>query len=281
MLSARLGRQGGATLAELLVGMTVGLIVGGGALHLFTTLSSSARESIQTADLQQELRFAMELMTRDIRRAGYSTQRPGVDVNADGVVNTSDLAFNPFLAGINDLRVGNKTGEPADSCITFTYNLDDDSPPFVGAHNTSSPLVGATPPYTEASPPYDTGRVEMFGYRLNNGALQMRKGASSTSDGTFSCSTGSWEAITSATIDVTALSFTLTQTEIDLVGDKSGGCEAGEPCQCVRQVGITLTGTLVGDGSVVKSISDTVRVRNDKLIASTDAARPCRDPAFP
>jgi len=63
--------QRGLSLVELLVGATIGLFIAGGALSLFALNVSSSRQLLAEARLNQDLRSAVDLMTRDLRRAGY------------------------------------------------------------------------------------------------------------------------------------------------------------------------------------------------------------------
>lgn len=63
--------QRGASLVEMMVGIAVGLfIVAGASLTVSTQLSENKRLLAET-QLQQDLRAAADIMTRDMRRAGY------------------------------------------------------------------------------------------------------------------------------------------------------------------------------------------------------------------
>lgn len=56
---------------ELLIGVTVGMIVVSGALMLFVRNLNGSRLLLNETRLNQDLRSAMDLVTRDLRRAGY------------------------------------------------------------------------------------------------------------------------------------------------------------------------------------------------------------------
>lgn len=63
--------QHGLSMVELLVGVTVGLfIIAGSAMLVATQLSDNRRLLIET-QLQQDLRAAADIITRDLRRAGF------------------------------------------------------------------------------------------------------------------------------------------------------------------------------------------------------------------
>lgn len=81
--------QMGFTLIELMVGMAVAVIVVAVAFTILTTTSKALRANEQIVDAQQNLRVAMELLTRDIKLAGFGN--PGVTVgNCSSVIVPND-----------------------------------------------------------------------------------------------------------------------------------------------------------------------------------------------
>jgi type IV pilus assembly protein PilW len=70
-LQLRARPQRGISLIELMVGLTVGLMVTAGAISLFATNVSQSRRVVANARLEQDLRNIADLITRDLRRAGY------------------------------------------------------------------------------------------------------------------------------------------------------------------------------------------------------------------
>lgn len=64
-------RQTGVSLVELMVGVVVGLILIGGLLQVYLSTKQSYNAQEQLARMQEGGRFAMDLITRDLRRAGY------------------------------------------------------------------------------------------------------------------------------------------------------------------------------------------------------------------
>lgn len=136
---------------------------------------------------------------------------------------------NPFMQTNSDLKVvdGN--------CILLSYDLNKD---------------GSLPPLNHA------GGDERFGYRLFSGALQSRAAMNTT----FSCTQGNWENLTHANlINISSLSFSVTNNDILMNG-------TGSDIIQTRTVTITISGHLIADPSVVRSVSEIVRVRNDKFI---------------
>lgn len=266
-----LRRSTGFTLVELLVGMAIGLIVAGGAMAMFVSIARSTSTIVQTNRMQQELREIGLVMTRDIRRAGYSGVVPGVDFNGDGEPNNTmanssaimdavrtDLLFNPHLSSSADIRIYDAAG--TDDCILFSYNIDGDLP----AANTAAAVEND----------------EWFGYRRQvvngRGVLQMKTAGASPAD----CSTGTWVPISSNEFDVTALTFAMTTAEIEidnLSGGTAGTCEANDACQCIRTVDVDLAVRLVGNNDVSTVMSDSVRVRNDKIAQVRSGNTHCHD----
>src|SRR5919106_840121 len=70
------GEQRGFTMIELLVGITIATIVSAAAFTALTSSSKATRANDQTAQTQQNARVAMELLSHDIKMAGYGTSGP-------------------------------------------------------------------------------------------------------------------------------------------------------------------------------------------------------------
>jgi type IV pilus assembly protein PilW len=66
-------RQRGLTLVELMVGIAVGLFVVAAAAMLVATQLNDNRRLLLETQLQQDLRAAAEIITRELRRAGHWT----------------------------------------------------------------------------------------------------------------------------------------------------------------------------------------------------------------
>lgn len=70
-LNARLQR--GVTLIELMIGLVVGLIVIGAVSSFTVATLRAGNENVQSSRLTQDLRTAMTLVSREIRRSGYDS----------------------------------------------------------------------------------------------------------------------------------------------------------------------------------------------------------------
>ncbi len=102
--SMRLNQHQGFTLVELMIAILLGTVALGSLLVVFGSSAKANIESIRTAKLNQEIRSIMDVMSRDIRRAGYWAD----------AAKTPD-ATNPF--GIIQMQ---------DNCITYSYDKNDD-----------------------------------------------------------------------------------------------------------------------------------------------------------
>ena len=227
----------GFSLVELMVALTVGLVILAGVTNIFSSTVKGNADTLKATRLNQELRAAMDIMTRDITRAGYWSITTGANsaVSSSGVVN---LVNNPFTAGVNDLSV---TG----SCITYAYSLNDDQ---------------------------TVDDTEKFGFQLSNNEILSRTGGNN-----LSCTpsvTNTWASVTDAKlVKITGLTFTVIRKCTNTTPQPTRNCTFGaadyhapaanDTTVTVRRVDITLEGELASDPGVKRKLTESVRVRND------------------
>jgi prepilin peptidase dependent protein B len=220
-MNIRLIKQSGFTLTELLVALSLNILVLIALISIFVANLQHYRTVLNTNRLHQQLQSAMDIMSSDIRRAGY-----WANASNDLALNQNN---NPFMASGTDISVG--TGN---TCILFTYD---------NSKNGSLPAISTS---------YDD---ERYGYRVNSQVLQTRPWGAS-----FSCtaSANAWENITDSTVIlITNLTFTL-NTQTITTGP-------GTARIILRSVDITLTGRLTSDATVTKTLTEHIRIRNDKF----------------
>jgi len=87
--SHRLHRARGFTLIELMIAMTLGLLVIGSAITVFSGSQKSIELNSALTDLQDNARFAMDAITRDIRMSGF---QGCVDINTASAKILADSA---------------------------------------------------------------------------------------------------------------------------------------------------------------------------------------------
>lgn len=155
-------------------------------------------------------------------------RRAGYSANASADIGTH-LNTNPFMASGTDLTIVNN------NCILFAYD-----------NNSNGVLPSISTSYDD----------ERYGFRLQNGAIQSRPPGAP-----FACnaSASSWEDMTdSSIVTISNLTFTLNQQTLT-AGSSSRGI-------MIRSLDITITGALKSDSSVSRTLTQHVRIRNDKFI---------------
>src|SRR5512147_2456385 len=109
-------RNGGFTIIELLAGILISGILMAGLYAVFYSQQIAFSAQEQVAEMNQNIRAALDLMTREIRLAGYKT---------------STSTFNGIAAATSDsiriLADLNQNGDTADDNedISYTYNAGD------------------------------------------------------------------------------------------------------------------------------------------------------------
>jgi len=255
----------GISLVELMVGMTISLVLLTAALSAFLNLSTAAVSALQAARLNQQLRAAMELMTKELQRSGYINWRATwelTDANGDGLVDIRDfyLLVTPLMR-----EMGSITIDANGSCILYSYDIDSD-----GGKSTSD--------------------FENFGFRLNGGAIQIKTA------GAHACDSSGWQALTDATVTVTELLFELDSYQIStsstaMYSVSDEGISSGPAASCLpssssadilpdiaalpdreailcverRGIRIAVAAQLTSDQTVAMGLESFVKLRNDRF----------------
>lgn len=136
--------QRGISIVELMVGLTVGLFLVGGAISMFVVNISNSKKLLVEARLNQDLRAAADLVARDLRRAGY-WQNAIAGTITNGGLNTTRAEFDPVATGTNE--------------ITYLVSQN--------GLTTSTSTAAAS---------------DAFGFRLSSNKLQMKIGSSGYQD---------------------------------------------------------------------------------------------------
>lgn len=100
-------RSRGFTLIELLIAIAVGLVVSAAVTTMFVSMYGSNADFLKSMRLNHELRTALEVMARDIRRAGHNR------------LAASNFTTNPFS---NTSSPGTVLSTPTSSSIYFSYD---------------------------------------------------------------------------------------------------------------------------------------------------------------
>ena len=223
----------GLSIVELMIGIAIGLFIVAGATLMLTTQLGDNRRLLLEAQVQQDLRDAADMISRDIRRAGYWGQ------SYQQVWPAAGAASNPYT------RIDPANAPLGTTAIEYDRSTDEEGAVF----GTDDNAVDAA-----ANRPR-----ERVGFRLN--------GTSPARTIDYKLGANSWQALTdSEVLDVTTFQMVLTSRPVDVP------CGAG-PCpmtnatgcrlvQVYRDVMITIVAQARHDPSVQKSLRDIVRLRN-------------------
>jgi prepilin peptidase dependent protein B len=162
----------GASLIEMMLAMTLGLVSLSTVASLVGYGVGVNAKLLESSRLSQEIIAVGSLLTRELKRAGYS---------ANTVAMVGDPANLPSQFS-STMSVSAHPGEASNSCITFSYDRN--------ANGILDTINGN----------------ENFGFRLKDGAVEIRiDGASCIDNGWENLSDDQ-------VLDITQLSFALSQT---------------------------------------------------------------------
>ena len=226
--STKAVRQRGIGLVELLIAAAIGLFLLAGLTDFLSRSLVTSGRNLQDARLTQDLNVAMDLITRELRRAGYSNAAQGVAAAASAPANPFTENTPSAAAGTNDGGINLATA----GCVLYAYDLP-------------------------ASQDGNLNVAERLGFRLQAGAVQAGTGATG-------CNAGTWQAVTDPGVStVTVLTFQY----LDVAGAAASApfvaASGVTRAMCTRLIQVTLTGQLRGDPNVTRTLTQSVRVRND------------------
>ena len=226
--------QAGLALIELMISMAIGLVVLAGVGTIYVDTISANRDTLSAARLNQDLRAAMGIIQNDLQRASYWGE-------ASSGVNALGTTDNPFTV-VDTANPGNTTDIQvleAGSCILYSYDSNGNG---------------------------SVDADEFYGFKLKSKAIMMRTSGDNTAD----CGNGHWESLTNSTIlHVTTLSFNSSGSTCVNVTSSANGCASpasGDITVELRQVAINLNAELASDSTIRISLSEQVRIRNDRVI---------------
>jgi len=105
-------RQKGLTLVELMIALTLSLLLLAGVIQVFIANNQSYRMTEAHARLQENARFALNILTRDVRGAGYSGCRTIENVDVVTIANSpvQTMNANTIVTGVNDYTASSVAG---------------------------------------------------------------------------------------------------------------------------------------------------------------------------
>lgn len=231
----------GFSLVELMVAMVAGLIVTAAVLAFTFSSMKSNGEYVVSTRLTQELRNTLELVTRDLRRAGY-------DENALSNLATGNAS--PF-GRVEVLRAGN-----TNSCVLYAYDRESSGSFQPGVLDFDNGEVRGVRLVSQTVNGVNVGIVE-YAESSASGDDELDCDAS-TADYTktpVACNaTTHWCALSDPrTLDITA--FTITDNS-EIVGTSPNQVR-------LRDLVVRITGRPVGNTEYTRDVVSTVRIRTD------------------
>lgn len=220
----------GISMVELMVGIAISLIVVGGGLSLLANFTGENRRLLLETRLNQDLRAAMDVITRDLRRAGHwqgSTESIWVNGGPNVPPQNAYRYFYNSACNATTLGASAPTLPAAASYVCYAVAVDTDN-----AVN-------------------ETTRAELNGFHLNNGAV-------------FAVINGTAHQLTDpATITIDQFVVTPTSTAVPMTSFCRYTCTVNCPRVIVREFDIQLRGRVPTDATIQRQLRSNVRVRND------------------
>lgn len=227
-------RVRGLGIVELMIGLALGLFVVGGGLLMLAGFTDENRRLLLETRLNQDLRAASDVVTRDLRRAGYWTAaHSGVWYSGAPAVRPQNPYSRMDGAGCAAANLNQTTTTVATAALCYAIEATVDANPG-GIDNN-----------------------ERFGFELDNGVIY------TVADG------GARQALTDPkSIAISDLVITPSSQVLDASGYCKTACNpaaAGANCPqvVVREYEVLIKGNLPGDASITRFLRSNVRIRND------------------
>ncbi len=235
--------QLGFTLVELMTSMLLGLVILGGVITVFTNTVATNNSTLQTTRLNQELRSIMEMISSDLRRAGYfhnahcTTAARNLSAVAaadsascsDGIGTEGAGQSNPF----SPIEIATHLEDR--DCILFRYDYENSAG-------------------TAAMPDGILQMSEHYGYKRDTDNKGI--GFISRRFAGAACEAGGWRRLSNpAMSDITTVIF-------DSTGSYT--LTTADGLISVRSITITISGQLVSDSAISSTLRSTISISNDR-----------------
>ena len=247
----------GFSLIELMVALVAGLIVSYAVVAFTMSSMKSNAEYVQSTKLTQSLRNTLDIVMRDLRRAGYDDNAIGRLSGGVASLAVGNSPFSPLLLDNSDATNG--------SCVIYAYDRPSAIAADAGKLNPDQGEVRGL--RRRQVTPSNTGKqVGVIEYAVSAGTAKPTCGAASADYTTFPAQcNGMWCPLTDAsTINIST--FAIAETSATVIGTDPGAIR-------IRNFSLALDGRLVGDdgtsylngvsSSYKRGLAATIRVRSD------------------
>lgn len=221
-------KQSGATMMEVLIAMTISLVTTAAMIAMMSNSLGTTTRIIHMTKLTDDMRVAMQMMTRDVRRSSYNANSMLCYANDDCATDGSGLTLAGDIV-IND----------AGNCFTFLTDRDHDG------NSTENNAGGFR-------------RVVSGGV----GVLEMWTGDNAP-DCTDAAGADDWVEITDPeAMDIFAFTVDDNLSYTQVIMDNGTDTLS----QKVRKIRMDIQGRLVVDNTITRRVEDVINVRNDLLL---------------
>jgi hypothetical protein len=221
-------RQAGASLMEVMVAMSISLVVTAAMVALMSNSLGTTARIIKMTKLSDDMRVAMQMMTRDVRRSSY---------NADAMLcySNPNCDTDGSIVAAGDITINN-----TNTCFVYLLDRDHDG---------------------------DSTENDAGGFRHVTvggvGVIEMWTGGASPDCSSAAGSAG-WVQITNPdNMDIFGFTVNENLSYTQLIQDDGFG---NTMSQKVRKLRMNMRGRLVLDNTIVRRMEDVINVRNDLLL---------------
>lgn len=241
-------RQSGFSLVELIIAMVVGLFVAAIVATMYVSIIRANSTTVQLARLNQDLQASLDVMARDIQRAGYvsgaeaalSRDTSGNAVNPAKLTAVANASFSAFkivsgAIGSDPNDINATPSSPTGSCMLIRYDANNDGS-IAGDPGTNDEILG-------------------YRYNGNNDTIEFNSWTD-ISDQKCDSELTEWQVLAGGDghISITGLTFTV---------DPASGAS---PSYFQRSIIIAVSGASTKDTALDVSLQRRVRLRNDQFI---------------
>lgn len=245
-------RQAGASLMEVLIAMSISLVVTASMVALMSNSLGTTARIIKMTKLTDDMRIAMQMMSRDVRRSSYNGKSMYCYATSDcREAATVTLTDGSTMVLANDINI--EVDGNGNTCFTFLTDREEDG----------DSTNYDTDPGIDSAGGFRRSEVDLDGDNTSDArVIEMWVGGVGSAP---DCSADAgWVQITNPeNIDIFAFTVDedLSYTE-EIFNDGTRTLT-----QKVRKIRINMQGQLVLDPTIVRRMEDVISVRNDILLS--------------